>query len=180
MARPRLSKAKLQRRFRFPRCRKVFPDNPVVFREQLRQAHARGRADPALGYQTSYEPRRSYIESIVHRRAVAGREPDSDAPPVLSPAFDMGDLATVAALDRDRGTTLDFPVDGGRGECDIERDVVVAGCQRLRVGTDLVCDIAAGGRPVGADDAEIDEALPHDMTGGVVDDDRVRHTVLRE
>jgi hypothetical protein len=40
--------------------------------------------------------------------------------------------------------------------------------------------VAAGRRTVGADDAEADEALAHQVTAGIVDDDRVRNTVLAE
>src|SRR6266403_6314293 len=136
------------------------PPLPSAFGKQVEEPGARGGADAAFGDQAGHQPRRRHIESIVHRGALGRREPNGEAPPVVGPTFDMSDLATVAALDWDRGTTLDFPVDGGRGECDVERNVVVAGCQRLGVGAVLVCDIAAGGRPIGADDAEIDQALP--------------------
>ena len=75
---------------------------------------------------------------------------------------------------------VDLPVDRRRGQRDIERDVVVARRQRLQIGADLVGDIAARGRAVGADDAEIDQALPHQVAAGIVDDDRVRDAVLAE
>src|SRR5438132_11485599 len=109
------------------------PPLPSAFGKQVEEPGARGGADAAFGDQAGHQPRRRDIESIVHRRAAGRREPNGDAPPVLGPTFDMGDLATVAALDWDRGTTLDFPVDGERGEGDVARNVVVAGRQRRRV-----------------------------------------------
>jgi len=94
--------------------------------------------------------------------------------------FDVGDFAAVASLDRDRRAALDLPIDGRRGERDVERDVIVARRQRLRVGPDLVRDVTAGGRSISADDAQINEALSHHVTRGIVDDDRVRDPVLAE
>jgi hypothetical protein len=45
---------------------------------------------------------------------------------LVGPAFDVGDLARVATLDRDRRAALCLPVDRRRGQCDIKRDIVVA------------------------------------------------------
>src|SRR6516225_12076939 len=164
----------------FPRCRRVLQHPALMFREQLEEAGARSRTDAALGNQPGHQPRRGYVEGVVSSRAVLWREPHGDAPPVVAPTLDMCDLAAVASLDRDLGTVLDLPVDGRRGERHIERDVVVAGRQRLCIGADLVRDIAARGGTVGADNAQINEPFAHDVTGGVVDDHRMWNTVLRE
>ena len=49
--------------------------------------------------------------------------------------------------------------------------------ERLKVSADLVGDVAGGRGAVGADDAEIDELLLHEMPAGVVGDEGVRHAV---
>jgi hypothetical protein len=92
----------------------------------------------------------------------------------------VGDLARVAALDRDRRAAVELPVDRRRRQCDIERDIVVARRQRLQISADLVRDVAARGRAIGADDAEIDEALALQVAAGIVDDDRMRDAVFAE
>ena len=72
---------------------------------------------------------------------------------------------------------LERPVDGA-GRCgDIERHVVVGGRQRLQIGADLVAGVAACGDAVGADQAEIDLAVLHQMAAGIVGDQRVRHAM---
>jgi hypothetical protein len=43
-----------------------------------------------------------------------------------------------------------------------------------------VRDVAARGRAIGADDAEIDEALALQVAAGIVDDDRMRDAVFAE
>src|SRR6516164_5552206 len=92
----------------------------------------------------------------------------------------MRNLSGLAPLDRDCVATLNLPVDGRRGECHIERDVVVAGGQRLCIGADLVRDIAARGGAIGANNTQVYEPFAHHVAGGVVDDDRVRDTMLGE
>src|SRR5260370_29913685 len=86
--------------------------SPSALGKELQQPRARSWADAALGYQAGHEPRRRHIEGIVRRRTVGRREPDGDAPPILGPTFDMGDLAALALLDRDRSPALDLPVAG--------------------------------------------------------------------
>ena len=67
-----------------------------------------------------------------------------------------------------------------KGSATIERHVVVAGGERLEIGADLVGDVAGRGDAVGADDAEIDELLLHEMAAGIVGDDGMRHAVRAE
>src|SRR5580692_2517306 len=155
-------------------------DPPSPLREQRAQSLAGGGADAALGDESGDEAGRGYVEGVVGGGTLRRRQADGEAPAVLGPAFDVGDLARVAALDRDRRAALDLPVDRRRGQRDVERDVVVARRQRLQVGADLVRDVAAGRRAVGADNAEIDEALAHQLAAGIVDDDRMRDAVLAE
>ena len=69
-------------------------------------------------------------------------------------------------------------VEGGKR--DVERDVVVAGGEGLEVGADFIADVAVGGGAVGADDADVDEAVLHEMAAGVVDDDGVGDALLVE
>ena len=66
-----------------------------------------------------------------------------------------------------------------QGSADEERNAVVARGERLQIGADLVGDVAGRGGAVGADDAEIDELLLHQMPAGVVGDHGVRNAVLR-
>jgi len=58
--------------------------------------------------------------------------------------------------------------------------VIVARGQRLEIGADLVGDVPGGGGAVGADDAEIDHLLLHEMAAGIVGDQRVRHAMGAE
>ena len=89
----------------------------------------------------------------------------------------MGDLTRIALLDGDGAAVGDGPVDGRIGQRHEEGNVVVARGERLEVGADLVGDVAAACGAIGADDAEIDELLLHQITAGVVGDDGVRHAM---
>ena len=87
----------------------------------------------------------------------------------------------AALLDGDfLQAVADGPVDGRARQRDVKRHAVVARGERLEVGADLVADIALRRGAVGADDAEIDQAVLHEMAARVVDDDGVRHAVLVE
>src|SRR5215467_6219244 len=68
------------------------PSAPT-FGEEIEQPGAGGRAYAAFGNQSCHEPRGCHVERIVGGRAVARREADGDAPPVVAPALDMGNLA---------------------------------------------------------------------------------------
>ena len=70
------------------------------------------------------------------------------------------------------------PVDGGTWQRDVKRHAVVARGERLEVSADLVADIALRRGAVGADDAEIDQPVLHEMPARVVDDDGMRHAML--
>src|SRR5215469_465142 len=148
--------------------------------KQLEETVARRGAGAALGDERSNEVGGGHIEGVVGGGAVLGCQAHRDAPALLGPAFDVGYLARVAALDRDRRPLFDLPIDRRRGQCDVERHVVVAGRQRLQVSADLVRDIAACGGAVAADDAQIDKALAHQVAAGIVDNDGVRHALLAE
>jgi len=87
-------------------------------------------------------------KGVIGGGAVRRRQADGDAPALIGPAFELGDLAFVAALDRDRRAALDLPVDRRRRQRDVKRDVVVARRQRLQIGADLVRDVAARRRAV--------------------------------
>ena len=92
----------------------------------------------------------------------------------------MRDLARVALLDRDGAAVLKAPVDGRERQRHEERDVVVARGERLEIGADLVGDVAGRRGAVGADDAEIDLSLLHQMPAGIVGDQRMRHAMRAE
>ena len=93
----------------------------------------------------------------------------------------MGDLARVALLDgRVVDTVGELPVDRRRGERDVERDVVVPRGESLQVGADLVGHVAGAGDPVASGDDDVDEAVLHEVTAGVVDDHGVGDTVLTQ
>ena len=106
-----------------------------------------------------------------HARAVA-RRPLAPATVVTS----SGD----ALLDRDAvgvARAVDRPVDRRGGRRDVERDAAVAGGQRLQVRADLVDHVAGGGRPVRADQHDVDLPALHQVPARVVDDHRVRDAV---
>ena len=91
----------------------------------------------------------------------------------------MGELAAGALLDGDLGEAVaQAPVDGGRGERHIEGHAIVMGGQRLQICADLIGDIAGGGGAVGADDAEIDHAMLHEMAADIVGDDGMGDAVV--
>ena len=58
--------------------------------------------------------------------------------------------------------------------------MVVFGRQRLQVGADFVGHIAGIGGAVGARDNQIHHAVLHQMPTDIVDNDRVRYTMLAE
>ncbi len=94
-------------------------------------------------------------------------------------AQSVRDLAGVALLDRDQIAAGERQVERARRCGDVERDVVRPGEQGDAIGADLVCGVAVGGDPVGADDDELDLALLHDLGGHVVADQRDGHAALR-
>ena len=131
------------------RCDGLFTnDAPPPLREQFEEPLARCGADAALGDEGAHEAGRGHVEGVIGSGAVRRRQADGDAPALLGPAFDMRDLACVTPLDRDRRAALDLPVDRRRGQRYVERDIVVTGGQRLQIGADLVCDVAARRRAV--------------------------------
>jgi len=60
---------------------------------------------------------------------------------------------------------------------DVERHAVVLRGKRFQIGADLVRHIAICRDAIGADDAQIDFAMLHQMAAGIVGDDGMRHTM---
>jgi len=54
------------------------------------------------------------------------------------------------------------------------------GGERLEIRPDLVGDVPRRRRAVGADDAEIDAAVLHQMAAGIVGDHGMGHAVLQQ
>ena len=111
-------------------------------------------------------------------RVPCRRQPHPRRRSVRQHAGDMRHLFGGALLDLDRAdAALERPVDRA-GRCrDIERHIIVGGRERLEIGADLVAGVAARSDAVGADQAEIDLALLHQMAAGIVGDQRVRHAM---
>ena len=126
-----------------------------------------------------HQPRRRDVEGVVgHRRTIGNHAHGLDAP-VGGAAGHGRHFVGAALFDRNLSdAVVDTKVDGRRRQCNIERHAIVVGGERLQVGADLVADIAIGGHPVGADDREIDHAVLHQMTAGVIRDYRMRHAMV--
>ena len=93
----------------------------------------------------------------------------------------MGDFTGSSFLDGDFAQAVaNRPIDGGRGQGDVKRDVVVVGGERLEVGADFVANIAVGGGAVGAHDDEVNLAVLHEVAAGVIDDDGVGYAMVKE
>jgi hypothetical protein len=73
------------------------PSSPLG--EQPKQALAWGGADAALGNEGGDEVGRGHVEGVFGGGAVRRHQVDGDAPAIIGPAFDVSDLARVAALD---------------------------------------------------------------------------------
>ena len=95
-------------------------------------------------------------------------------------AADEQDLGGLALLDRDRLAVRRGEVDRADRRGDEERDAVARGEHGQRVRPDLVRGVAVGGDPVGADDDDVDLAARHQVAGGDIGDQRVRHLRLRQ
>ena len=80
----------------------------------------------------------------------------------------------------DLGAGRSVRVDRRSRSGDVERNVVVAGEDRERVGADLVGDVAVGGDPIAARDHRVDPARGQRRRRGCVGDDRDRDPGLGE
>jgi hypothetical protein len=72
-----------------------------MFRQQFEQPFAWGGQLPRAVISAATGRAGGYVEGVFGRRRAAG-----DAPALVGPAFDVGDLARVATLDRDRRAAL--------------------------------------------------------------------------
>src|SRR3990170_3814869 len=89
---------------------------------------------------------------VLSRREVEGGVGGGDALRGGGHARERRDLFGGALLDRDLVAGGRAGVDRAGRRGDVERDAVLAGKHRQRVGADLVRDVAVGGDAVGADD----------------------------
>ena len=71
-------------------------------------------------------------------------------------------------------------IDRRRRQRDIERHAIVVSGERLQICADLVADVAIRGNAIGAYDGEIDPAMLHQMTAGVVGNHGMRHAMVAE
>ena len=97
----------------------------------------------------------------------------------LRPA-DVRHFAGAALFDRNVMAVGRRQVDGRERRGHVERNAVFAREDGHGVGADLVGGVAVGGDPIGADDHQIDPALPHEGSGHVVRDDRRLNAVPDE
>src|SRR6185503_12839706 len=120
--------------------------------EQVGQAFVEGRpGDAAIGDDRGDQARGGDVEGgVQHADPLRG-----DAR-----AADLGDLARVALLDRDRVPREARPIDRGERGRDVEGDPVLAREHRERVRPDLVRDFAVSRDAVGAHDDEVHPAPP--------------------
>ncbi len=91
------------------------------------------------------------------------------------------DLLLGTFFNRDVGSGLEGPVQGGQRDGDVERDLMAPRQHGLGIGADLVGDVpGATENAVRSDDDEIDLAALHEMAGRVVGDDMVGDALLAE
>ena len=110
--------------------------------EQAAQALFVGLADARFGDEAGDETRRRHVEAGIGRAASRRRDLDRGDFAVGQAARHRRDFALAAFLDRDHVARGERPVDRGRRQRDIERNVVVLGRERLQIGADLVGDVA--------------------------------------
>ena len=88
------------------------------------------------------------------------------------------DLLGAALLDLDRGPVGRREVDRAGRRADVERDAVPRREDGQRVRADLVGGVAVGRDPVRPDEDDVDLAAGHQVPGGHVGEQRVRHAGL--
>jgi hypothetical protein len=127
------------------------------------------------------QPRGGHVEREVRGRAARRRDQHLRHAAGGKGAGHVSDLARRAHLDRNLGDSVqEPPIDGGRRGRHIEGYLIVGRGQRLQIGPYLVRRVARARDTVGADNAKIDLAMLHQVTAGVVDDDRVVDPLLSE
>ena len=92
----------------------------------------------------------------------------------------MGDFFLRPLLDRNELALGQRGVEGRDGRGDVKGNAAIPGRQGLEIGADLVAGVAVPGDAVGADDDEVDLALLHQVSAGVVDDQRMRNALLSQ
>src|SRR5258707_977656 len=137
-------------------------------------------AKAALGDQAGYQLSRRHIEAVVRGGTFIWRNSDRDLLPITpgvgvfyffrAPFFDRNFLQSVAH----------FPIDRGRRQRNVKRNVLGLRGQRLQICADLICHISRVSSAVGPDNYQIDFTTLHQMARRAVCDDRVRHTVLSQ
>src|ERR1700730_1315044 len=123
----------------------------------------------ALGNKCGDEVARCDIKRIVCGRTIFWCQSNRAYIAVVGLATNMGQLFRCTLLDRNVAyAILDRPVNSRNRQRDIERDAIVACSQCLKVGTNLVGNVAARGCPVAANNTEVDQPMLHQMSAGVV------------
>ena len=107
------------------------------------------------------------------RRDVEGRVAGAGARRRDARAAKVGDLGGVALLDGDVGAARDGQVDGRERRGHVERQAVLLGQHRQRVGADLVGGVAVGGDAVGPHHDAVDLSPRDEVPRHAVADDAV-------
>ena len=96
-----------------------------------------------------------------------------------APALDPGDFFLSPFFDGDLcNAVINGPVNGRGRQRDIEGHIVVARGEGLQIGADLVAHVATRRGAVRTGDNQINQTMLHQMSAGIVDDQRVRHAML--
>ena len=97
---------------------------------------------------------------------------------VVAHAVNIPHLGWVSLLYRYLSEAVTaIPVNRRRRQCDIEGNVVVVSRKRLEIRANLVGNVPATRRAIGARDDNIDLTVLHKVTASVVDDQCVRNIV---
>src|ERR1700722_16757232 len=149
--------------------------------KQAGEARDRRGANSAIGDQARQEFRRRHVEGWIGGRAAGRGDHHARDPAIVEAPRHVGDFTRIALLDLDLlEAVMNRPVDRGMRQSDIEGHVIGFGGERFQIGADLVGGVAARGDAIGADDAEVDAPMLHQMAAGIVGDDRMRHAMLAE
>ena len=73
---------------------------------------------------------------------------------------------------------VDTEVDRGRRQCNIEWNAIIVRRERFQIRPNLVANVSIGRDPIRTDDDKINHAMLHQMTAGIVRDNRVRDALM--